>query len=898
MPFDRNMEVVVKFTRLGSCFDPEETSNFCSKDGLLRGSFQPQKAAASFSLLLSPCQTLRSLLRDLADQLISKQELKPTKFQVYKAAAPTTSTLHQRTAPLHNVMTISIRSVCYKIVRSNQTPTSEEQLIKYNTNVTKENPRFLYTEHLRDWFNPLRNRSRRVFTLRKRSKLRAVITEEFCLSKAQFTLRQCDHKRDFHEHAFSVGAMVSSAVFTLLMTSDCRRSNRVRRVLQELWCAGVYADTTNKCQLPHRPALIPTEQPCTEKLLKLVTVGAVQNQSASYSTQNLFDNHIIENSLVLVMDFNAPGPEETPDLLITRSCLNLMEMTHFLSDAPLKLPDRPELRIPHMNDAADLRSTVCYEQRFVLHLQRAKRLYIQDSETLTYEVIWSSHDRMPFRRLILSAINIQSSVEPLQSIQRTTLGICRWTKRDVDEIDVRRKSDVERNVTPTRSDGILNVRVCRKTSCVYLRGVIRSTTNKAAVKNEAKYPLLSLKGQSECPVLVGILKEKLVPLFKALGDTQRTKRPVLNTPTRSAATRDCCFRSTAADTSTTNDNGARREASLIWMWCPTDVESSSHISLAEDKGTSSPSVLSRLDSDVWRQAAKYTDRSTTSIDLDVKDCCQNLTTTETSKWPTASTVSSEAACPIVRQTSLMPKIQIRRQYTCSSHLNRVRHRVHTNTKGKAVEQATMRGTGRPGCVRLRRQRTHLSITSYYFERMHKFELLQHRFPVDRRLIKEKLCTCKGLLKYETPLCELRQVAVLTTRDIYNYRRKCRPALMRRYPEPGGVLVPQSGSNLTIFVFPCFPQNSITFHTVRVPARVLPPSHSSNGTIMLDSTTATPSLHFIIPTYAFCGPDHELNSPRPRGLSGYFLAPIQFDRLDDANFAASRFALSRFFDRHL
>ncbi|GAA48548.1 hypothetical protein CLF_101738 [Clonorchis sinensis] len=45
---------------------------------------------------------------------------------------------------------------------------------------------------------------------------------------------------------------------------------------------------------------------------------------------------------------------------------------------------------------------------------------------------------------------------------------------------------------------------------------------------------------------------------------------------------------------------------------------------------------------------------------------------------------------------------------------------------------------------------------------------------------------RALLKYGTPSCEVRQFVadefgkILTTQDIYNYCRKCRPALLTRY----------------------------------------------------------------------------------------------------------------------
>ncbi|GAA54049.1 hypothetical protein CLF_111999, partial [Clonorchis sinensis] len=58
--------------------------------------------------------------------------------------------------------------------------------------------------------------------------------------------------------------------------------------------------------------------------------------------------------------------------------------------------------------------------------------------------------------------------------------------------------------------------------------------------------------------------------------------------------------------------------------------------------------------------------------------------------------------------------------------------------------------------------------------------------VNRRLTEDELGTCRTLLKYGTSLCEVRQFVadefgkILTTQDIYNYRRKCRPAPLSRY----------------------------------------------------------------------------------------------------------------------
>ncbi|GAA50587.1 hypothetical protein CLF_104765 [Clonorchis sinensis] len=66
------------------------------------------------------------------------------------------------------------------------------------------------------------------------------------------------------------------------------------------------------------------------------------------------------------------------------------------------------------------------------------------------------------------------------------------------------------------------------------------------------------------------------------------------------------------------------------------------------------------------------------------------------------------------------------------------------------------------------------------------KFLYDRLPVNRRLTEDELSTCRALLKYGTPSCEMWQFVadefgrIFTNQDIYNYRRKCRPVLPSRY----------------------------------------------------------------------------------------------------------------------
>ncbi|GAA56447.1 hypothetical protein CLF_110911 [Clonorchis sinensis] len=108
-------------------------------------------------------------------------------------------------------------------------------------------------------------------------------------------------------------------------------------------------------------------------------------------------------------------------------------------------------------------------------------------------------------------------------------------------------------------------------------------------------------------------------------------------------------------------------------------------------------------------------------------------------------------------------------------------------EGRGIRRSYTRSTGYPVRFCLRRQRNHLAFTSYFLEHNHKLsKFLYERLPVNRRLTEVELGTCRALLKYGTPSCEVRQFVadefgkILTTQDIYNYRQKCRPALLSRY----------------------------------------------------------------------------------------------------------------------
>ncbi|GAA47747.1 hypothetical protein CLF_100752 [Clonorchis sinensis] len=97
---------------------------------------------------------------------------------------------------------------------------------------------------------------------------------------------------------------------------------------------------------------------------------------------------------------------------------------------------------------------------------------------------------------------------------------------------------------------------------------------------------------------------------------------------------------------------------------------------------------------------------------------------------------------------------------------------------------------------LRRKRNHLTVIPYFLEHNYKSsKFLYDRLLVNQRLIENELGTCMALLKYVAPSCEVRQFVadefgeILTTRDTYIYRRKCRPALLSscrivvQLPEP-------------------------------------------------------------------------------------------------------------------
>ncbi|GAA49484.1 hypothetical protein CLF_103123 [Clonorchis sinensis] len=126
-------------------------------------------------------------------------------------------------------------------------------------------------------------------------------------------------------------------------------------------------------------------------------------------------------------------------------------------------------------------------------------------------------------------------------------------------------------------------------------------------------------------------------------------------------------------------------------------------------------------------------------------------------------------------------------------------------KSRGIRRSYTRSTGCPVRFCLRWQRNHLAVTSYILEHNHKLsKFLYDRLPVNRRLTGDELGPCTALLKYGTPSCEVRQFVadefgkILTTQDIYNYRRKCRLALVNDMPsvlaklrETGRVLVWQS-----------------------------------------------------------------------------------------------------------
>ncbi|GAA57592.1 hypothetical protein CLF_112941 [Clonorchis sinensis] len=91
------------------------------------------------------------------------------------------------------------------------------------------------------------------------------------------------------------------------------------------------------------------------------------------------------------------------------------------------------------------------------------------------------------------------------------------------------------------------------------------------------------------------------------------------------------------------------EASLTWTERP---EQPSLLSVTDDKGaavnsTPKSQLPSWTGSDERRQAAKPTDKSTTCVDLDIGECCENRTITENVKLPISSSTPSKVASSIV-----------------------------------------------------------------------------------------------------------------------------------------------------------------------------------------------------------------------------------------------------------
>ncbi|KAG5451111.1 hypothetical protein CSKR_106648 [Clonorchis sinensis] len=81
-------------------------------------------------------------------------------------------------------------------------------------------------------------------------------------------------------------------------------------------------------------------------------------------------------------------------------------------------------------------------------------------------------------------------------------------------------------------------------------------------------------------------------------------------------------------------------------------------------------------------------------------------------------------------------------------------------------------TGCPVRFCLQRQRNHLVVTPYIPEHNGKLsKILYDRLPVNRRQTEDTLGTCRTILKYGTPSCEVRQFVAdefgrfLTTQDI-------------------------------------------------------------------------------------------------------------------------------------
>ncbi|GAA53860.1 pol-related protein [Clonorchis sinensis] len=112
------------------------------------------------------------------------------------------------------------------------------------------------------------------------------------------------------------------------------------------------------------------------------------------------------------------------------------------------------------------------------------------------------------------------------------------------------------------------------------------------------------------------------------------------------------FYPTTADPSTSKGSEALEEASLSSTERPTYAELSALLSVTNDKGaavnsTPKSQLLSWTGSDERSQAAKPTGKPTTCADLDIEECCENRTTTETKKLPNSSLTPSDVASLIV-----------------------------------------------------------------------------------------------------------------------------------------------------------------------------------------------------------------------------------------------------------
>ncbi|GAA54443.1 hypothetical protein CLF_102989 [Clonorchis sinensis] len=120
------------------------------------------------------------------------------------------------------------------------------------------------------------------------------------------------------------------------------------------------------------------------------------------------------------------------------------------------------------------------------------------------------------------------------------------------------------------------------------------------------------------------------------------------TPTQPAATPNSSFYSTTADPWTSESSDGLEEARLTWTELPRYVELSALLSVTDDKGaavnsTPKPQLLNLTGSDMLRKAAKPTDKSTTCVDLDIEECCENPTSTENVKLPISSSTRSKVA---------------------------------------------------------------------------------------------------------------------------------------------------------------------------------------------------------------------------------------------------------------